>query len=72
VELFYLGWVDIGYNFLVGEDGFVYEGRGWTHVGSHTKGYNSQSLGTSVIGDYMKKNPNKMALDGKYGIKTGD
>ena len=29
------GWSDIGYNFIVGEDGNVYEGRGWTTMGAH-------------------------------------
>lgn len=44
--LFFLkGWSDIGYNFLVGEDGSVYEGRGWTTVGAHCYGYNSRSIG---------------------------
>ncbi|XP_052217514.1 peptidoglycan-recognition protein SC2-like [Dreissena polymorpha] len=28
------GWYDIGYNFLVGEDGNVYEGRGWKYIGA--------------------------------------
>lgn len=27
---------DIAYNFLVGGDGLVYEGRGWTKGGAHT------------------------------------
>jgi N-acetylmuramoyl-L-alanine amidase len=36
---------DIGYNFLIGEDGNVYEGRGWDEVGDHTFGYNFASLG---------------------------
>lgn len=27
------GWADIGYNFLVGEDGLAYEGRGWDRLG---------------------------------------
>ncbi|XP_041362856.1 peptidoglycan-recognition protein SC2-like, partial [Gigantopelta aegis] len=39
------GWWDIGYNFLVGEDGLVYEGRGWDVEGAHARGHNSQSLG---------------------------
>ncbi|XP_053408874.1 peptidoglycan recognition protein 1-like [Mercenaria mercenaria] len=56
------GWDDIGYNFLVGEDGNVYEGRGWDHLGTHTKGFNSKSLGTSVIGNYTAKLPNEKAL----------
>lgn len=33
-----MNWDDIGYNFLVGGDGNVYEGRGWLKQGSHTKG----------------------------------
>ncbi len=35
------GWSDIGYSFLVGGDGKIYEGRGWNVVGAHTSGYNS-------------------------------
>ncbi|XP_033756638.1 peptidoglycan recognition protein 1-like [Pecten maximus] len=31
-------WADIGYNFLVNEGGHVFEGRGWSLVGAHTKG----------------------------------
>jgi N-acetylmuramoyl-L-alanine amidase len=40
-----IGWDDIGYNFLVGEDGNIYEGRGWTQTGAHCIGYNSKSIG---------------------------
>jgi hypothetical protein len=35
------GWCDIGYSFLVGGDGNVYEGRGWDEIGAHTGGFNS-------------------------------
>ncbi|VEN56835.1 unnamed protein product [Callosobruchus maculatus] len=35
---------DIGYNFLVGGDGNVYEGASWHKVGAHTRGYNSRSM----------------------------
>ena len=38
--MYYLGWPDIGYNYLVGEDGQAYEGRGWNKEGAHTYGYN--------------------------------
>jgi hypothetical protein len=31
-------YCDIGYSFLIGGDGNVYEGRGWDRVGSHTIG----------------------------------
>ena len=30
---------------MVGEDGNVYEGRGWDQVGAHTYGYNTVGLG---------------------------
>jgi N-acetylmuramoyl-L-alanine amidase len=56
------GWADIGYNFLVGEDGNAYEGRGWDRVGAHSPNYNSVALGVSVIGSYMTRNPNSAAL----------
>lgn len=44
-----LDWADIGYNFLVGEDGNVYEGRGWTQVGAQTLNYNSKSIGINRL-----------------------
>ncbi|KAF8788034.1 Peptidoglycan-recognition protein SC2 like protein [Argiope bruennichi] len=43
-------WRDIGYSFLVGGDGRIYEGRGWEKVGSHTLGYNARSIGISFMG----------------------
>jgi N-acetylmuramoyl-L-alanine amidase len=46
------GWDDIGYNFVVGEDGSVYEGRGWDAVGAHAIPYNSKSIGICFIGDF--------------------
>ncbi|CAH2314741.1 peptidoglycan recognition 1 [Pelobates cultripes] len=55
------GWCDIGYNFLVGEDGNAYEGRGWTSVGAHAPNYNSNSIGISVFGSFTSKNPTTAA-----------
>uniref|UniRef100_A0A9I3ES85 Peptidoglycan recognition protein family domain-containing protein n=1 Tax=Anopheles epiroticus TaxID=199890 RepID=A0A9I3ES85_9DIPT len=43
---------DIGYNFLIGGDDSVYEGRGWLKVGAHTKNYNTISHGIAFIGNY--------------------
>lgn len=59
---FFTGWTDIGYSFLAGEDGNIYEGRGWNTVGAHTKGYNSISLAVSFIGNYMQRIPNSKAI----------
>lgn len=44
------GWSDIGYNFLVDYLGRIYEGRGWTAVGAHAKGHNTESIGVCFIG----------------------
>ncbi|KAK2916791.1 hypothetical protein Q8A67_001165 [Cirrhinus molitorella] len=57
------GWADIGYNFVAGGDGNLYEGRGWDWVGAHAYGYNSVSYGICYIGDYTSTLPSKSALD---------
>ncbi|XP_033220942.1 uncharacterized protein LOC117175344 [Belonocnema kinseyi] len=57
------GWLDIGYQFVIGEDGNIYEGRGWNFIGAHAPGYNTQSIGISIIGDFSQFLPNKAALD---------
>ncbi|XP_048346539.1 N-acetylmuramoyl-L-alanine amidase [Sphaerodactylus townsendi] len=56
------GWDDIGYSFVVGGDGYIYQGRGWHWVGAHTLGHNSKGYGVSFIGDYMKALPDPFAL----------
>ncbi|CAB3385808.1 Hypothetical predicted protein [Cloeon dipterum] len=57
------GWSDIGFNFLVGDDGRVYEGRGWETIGSHTPGFSSISIGVSFIGTFNDNTPFDIALD---------
>ena len=50
------GWSDIGYNLVVDRFGTVYEGRygDFTRgvVGSHTAGYNGNTIGVSLLGNY--------------------
>ncbi|KAM9326278.1 peptidoglycan recognition protein 1-like [Gastrophryne carolinensis] len=57
------GWCDIGYSFLIGEDGTVYEGRGWSMVGAHAVNWNSRSIGISFIGSFTNRAPNSAALN---------
>ncbi|XP_074642080.1 peptidoglycan-recognition protein SC2-like [Tubulanus polymorphus] len=57
------GWSDIGYNFLIGGDGNVYEGRGWGVVGAHVRGYNSRSIGICFLGNFMSTSPTSRAID---------
>ncbi|XP_066245839.1 peptidoglycan-recognition protein 2-like [Euwallacea similis] len=54
---------DIGYNFIIGGDGNIYEGVGWHKTGAHTRGYNSRSMGIAFIGNFQDKLPNKKMLD---------
>ncbi|KAL8563834.1 hypothetical protein ACOMHN_061958 [Nucella lapillus] len=54
------GWWDIGYNFLVGEDGNAYEARGWNEQGAHTKGYNSNGIAIYFIGNFTERLPSVM------------
>ncbi|NXN17757.1 PGRP2 amidase, partial [Indicator maculatus] len=56
------GWDDIGYSFVVGSDGYLYEGRGWHWVGAHTKGYNSKGFGLAFLGDFSSSLPAADAL----------
>ena len=57
-----IGYWDIGYNFLVGQDGNVYEGRGWDLRGAHVRGYNSVSIGIAFIGNFSYRKPNRAAI----------
>ncbi|XP_037952118.1 peptidoglycan-recognition protein SC2-like [Teleopsis dalmanni] len=52
-----LGWADIGYNFLIGGDGNIYEGRGWNVLGAHATNWNSKSIGISFMGNYNNNKP---------------
>lgn len=49
------GWGDIGYNYIIGPDGTIYEGRagGEKVVAGHAAGYNTGSIGIAVIGNYQ-------------------
>lgn len=53
---------DIGYNFMIGGDGNVYEGVGWHRVGAHTRGYNTRSIGIALIGNFSDQLPSEKML----------
>ncbi|XP_051562667.1 N-acetylmuramoyl-L-alanine amidase isoform X2 [Myxocyprinus asiaticus] len=57
------GWYDIGYSFVVGSDGYIYEGRGWMSQGSHTKGRNTVGYGVAFIGNYSAYLPSHYTMD---------
>jgi N-acetylmuramoyl-L-alanine amidase len=49
------GWSDIGYHFVIHLDGEILEGRPLDTIGSHTKGYNKDSIGICYIGGRDKE-----------------
>ena len=59
------GWDDVGYNFLVDRFGQVFEGRyGGIErnvVGAHSQGFNTGSVGISLIGNYARRSPSAAA-----------
>ncbi|MCB9604603.1 MAG: peptidoglycan recognition protein [Sandaracinus sp.] len=46
------GWCDVGYHFLVGSDGKIYEGRPLHLLGAHVGSNNTGNIGISFIGCY--------------------
>ena len=55
------GWVDIGYHFLIHQDGTIERGRHIDKVGAHTWGNNYGSVGVAYCGGVKKKT--KKSLD---------
>lgn len=49
-------WKDIGYHYVIYRDGSVHEGRDVDKAGSHTKGYNSNSIGVVYVGGMTADN----------------
>ncbi|KAM7289289.1 peptidoglycan-recognition protein SC2-like [Ixodes scapularis] len=55
-------WDDIAYNFVIGGDGRVYEGRGFDGIGAHTLSYNSKSVSLAFVGNFTFNVPNSKML----------
>ncbi|MBI5499001.1 MAG: N-acetylmuramoyl-L-alanine amidase [Deltaproteobacteria bacterium] len=49
------GWCDIGYHFLIGVDGTIYEGRPAELLGAHVAGQNTGTLGISFVGCFHSR-----------------
>lgn len=65
-------WRDIGYNFLIGGNGLIYEGRGWQKKGKVIEGGNSRSITIAFIGTFDTILPAmKQIMAGKLLIALG-
>lgn len=50
------GWAGVGYNFIIGQDGTAYEGRGWDLQGAHCPDHNISGLAVLIaVGKGGKK-----------------
>ncbi|XP_075163579.1 peptidoglycan-recognition protein SD-like [Haematobia irritans] len=53
---------DIAYNYLVGNDGNIYEGRGLKYQGAIAKGINAGSISIAFMGVFTKDLPSQESL----------
>ena len=63
------GWNDVGYNFLIGRDGSIFEGRdgqglidGDNVLGAHFCGQNSGTMGICLMGNFNDVQPSDVSL----------
>jgi len=56
-------WADIGYHFIIDDNGFIWEGRPLTFQGAHAGdfGLNRGNVGIVVLGDFEKTQPTPAA-----------
>lgn len=57
------GWSDIGYHFVITEDGTIHEGRNINTSGAHCRGFNANSIGVCVTGNTNNEKPNQSQLE---------
>ncbi len=70
------GWNDIGYNYLIAQDGTVFEGRlgqgtleSDNVLGAHFCGKNTNTMGICLLGDYQTAiNPTQATLNALYRL----
>lgn len=71
------GWDDIGYNFLVAQDGTIFEGRYHQNIdstdnvkGAHFCGKNSGTMGICMLGNYEETAPTDSAITALTNLLT--
>lgn len=59
------GWSDVGYNWLIDPTGMLYEGRGGGNNvrGAHMCGYNNNTMGVCLLGNFVGVSPPAPALE---------
>ncbi len=69
-------WSDIGYNYLIAQDGTIFKGRDPGNFeqdnvrGAHFCGYNTGTMGISILGDYTSVQPTEESIESLVEILT--
>ena len=71
------GWDDIGYNFVIAQDGSIFEGREHQLIdstdnikGAHFCGKNSNTMGICVLGNYESTQPTEASVSALTHLLT--
>lgn len=62
------GWNDIGYHFVIHEDGTLHQGRPLHKPGAHTAGLNMESIGICLIGNGNERDFSAMQYARLYSL----
>lgn len=57
------GWAGIGYHFVVRKDGKIELGRPYWAIGAHAYGFNSNSIGIHVCGNFDLAEPTEAQIN---------
>lgn len=68
------GWSDIGYHYLIDQDGKIYAGNPVDRQGAHAGGQNHGNIGIAFLGNYQDAQPDESQLEsaGKLIRHLGD
>ncbi len=58
-----LGWVGVGYHYLIRKDGTVEKGRPVPAVGAHAEGANARSVGVALCGNFCGEEPTAAQIE---------
>lgn len=58
-----LGWVCIGYHYVIRKDGHIEIGRPHWTVGAHAEGFNSDSIGIMLCGNFEIAKPTDSQIE---------
>ncbi|MFK7802060.1 MAG: peptidoglycan recognition family protein [Anaerolineae bacterium] len=57
------GYADVGYHYLIDENGTIYEGRPINVRGAHTGGFNTGAIGIVLLGNFEEIEPTDAQLN---------